>query len=96
MPKKAAFFRLLVLLSLILAYGTPGLALEDVNSMPCDEGPVNIGDTDATVFSNCGEPSSRNYEMHQWRYDRGPSEPVYILTFDKGKVVKIQADEWGN
>lgn len=97
MQPKIVFFGLLVLLSLLLVFATPGLALEDVNSMPCDNGPVNIGDKETTVFSNCGEPSGRNYEMHQWRYDSGPSEPVYLLTFDKnGKVVKIQTDQWGS
>ncbi len=93
---KNVFFGLLVLLSLVLVCGTPGLALEDVNSMACDNGPVNIGDKELTVFSNCGEPSRRNYEMHQWVYDSGPSEPVYVLTFDNGKVVKIQTDQWGS
>ncbi len=96
MRKKPAFLGMLMLVSLLLICGTPGLAMEEVPSMPCDEGPVNIGDTEATVFSNCGEPSSRNYEMHQWKFDFGPSEPVYILTFDNGKVVKIQVDEWGS
>ena len=94
--KRNVFFGLLGLLLLFLICGTPGLARQDATSMPCDEGPVSLGDTEATVFSTCGEPSRRNYEMHQWVYAPGPSEPVYILTFDNGKLVKIQTDEWGN
>jgi len=93
---KTAFCALLIILPLFLVYVSAGLAIEDVTSMPCDQGPVSIGDTEAAVFSTCGEPSSRNYEMHQWKYVFGPSEPVYVLTFDNGKVVRIQVDEWGS
>jgi len=62
----------------------------------CDNGVVNIGDMDAAVQETCGEPQSKNYELNQWVYNFGPSQPVYTLIFKDGRLKKILEDEWGS
>jgi hypothetical protein len=67
-------------------------AAEEVFSMMCDEGVVNIGDMDVDVQEKCGEPNSQG--INEWVYDFGPSEPVYKVIFDaEGKVVRILEDD---
>ena len=53
----------------------------------CDEGVVNIGDSDTDVQDACGEPNSQNYELNAWVYNFGPGES-YTVIF-KDKVVRI-------
>ena len=60
----------------------------------CDEGVVNIGDMDVDVQDKCGEPNSQN--MNEWVSNFGPSQPVYTVLFNEGKVVRILEDESGN
>jgi hypothetical protein len=62
----------------------------------CDNGTVNIGDTQASVQDTCGEPNSQNYELNSWVYNSGPDQPVYTLIFKEGQLIKILESEWGS
>ena len=75
-------------LCLVMVFGssTAGLAAEEASTMMCDEGVVNLGDTDADVQEKCGEPNSQS--MDKWIYDFGPSE-YFTVIFKEGKVVRI-------
>lgn len=87
---------LVVWVSLAVVFGSYAyiFAAEDASSIMCDNGVVNIGDMDVDVQAKCGEPESQN--MNVWVYDFGPSQPVYSVIFNEGKVVRIQEDESGN
>jgi hypothetical protein len=69
-------------------------AEQEVTSMSCDNGTVQIGDYDADVQDKCGEPSTKQWNV--WIYNFGPSEPVYTVIFDQNKVVRILEDQWGS
>ncbi len=89
---------LVILVSLAVVFGGQGylFAAEEASSIMCDEGVVNIGDMDVDVQDKCGEPNSQNYEQNAWVYNFGPSQPVYTVIFNEGKVVRILEDESGN
>jgi hypothetical protein len=91
MKRKDIYFTGLVFLAIVLAGAMPVFASDGNSSMMCDEGVVNVGDTDVDVWSACGEPESQS--MNQWVYDFGPSQPIYIVTFKDGKVVSIQQSD---
>jgi len=80
---------LVVLVSLAMVFGGQAylFAAEEASSMMCDEGVVNIGDLEADVLANCGEPDSQN--LNDWVYRFGPSELSYTVIFKEGKVVRI-------
>ena len=90
------YFTVLVFLGIGFSNGASVFAAEEASSIMCDNGVVNIGDTDADVQDACGEPNSRNYELNEWVYNFGPSQPVYTVIFKEGKVVRILEDEWGS
>jgi hypothetical protein len=98
MSMKAMTKYLVVFVSLAVLFGSQPFifAAEEASSIMCDNGVVNIGDMEATVQETCGEPSSRNYELNQWVYNFGPSQPVYTLIFKEGQLIKILEDEWGS
>ena len=87
---------LVILVSLALVFGGQAylLAAEEASSMMCDDGVVNIGDMDVDVQDKCGQPDSQN--MNEWVYNFGPSQPVYTVIFNEGKVVRILEEESGN
>ena len=87
---------LIVLMSVAVIIGasTYIFASNEVASMTCDNGVVNIGDLDLDVQDKCGEPDSQN--MNEWKYNFGPSLPVYTVIFNDSKVVHILEDEQGN
>jgi hypothetical protein len=87
---------LVILVSLALVFGGQAylLAAEEASSIMCDDGVVNIGDMDVDVQDKCGQPDSQN--MNEWVYNFGPSQPVYTVIFNEGKVVRILEDESGN
>jgi hypothetical protein len=86
---------LVILVSLVILFGSliSGFAKEEVTTIMCDEGIVNIGDMDVDVQDKCGDPDSRG--MNEWVYDFGPDQPVYTVIFKEGKVVRILEDESG-
>jgi hypothetical protein len=96
MGMKAKISYIVVLASLVVMFGIhPSIfAAEEASSIMCDEGVVNIGDMDVDVQTKCGEPNSQN--MNEWVYNFGPSQPVYTVIFNEGKVVRILENEWGN
>jgi len=73
---------------LVMALGNPVFifAAEETSTIMCDEGVVNIGDTDTDVRDKCGEPNSQG--ANQWVYDFGPSQSFTVI-FKEGKVVRI-------
>ncbi len=94
MKKRNIYFIVLVFLVTTLSSSIPIFAAEEASTMMCDEGVVNIGDTDADVQDKCGEPN--NQGMNEWVYDFGPSQPVYTVIFKEGKVARILESEGGN
>ena len=86
MKKRNIYF--IGLLFVVMALGSPVFifAAEETSTMVCDEGVVNIGDTEADVREKCGEPNSQS--MDKWFYDFGPSE-YFSIIFKEGKVVRI-------
>jgi hypothetical protein len=87
---------LVILISLAVLFGSlPSVfAEEEVSTIMCDNGIVNIEDMDVDVQDKCGDPDSRG--MNEWVYDFGPDEPVYTVIFKEGKVVRILEDAGGS
>jgi len=86
MRKRNIYFIGLLFVVMVFGSSTAVLAAEEASTMMCDEGVVNIGDTDADVQEKCGEPNSQS--MDKWIYDFGPSE-YFTVIFKEGKVVRI-------
>lgn len=86
MEKRNIYFIGLLFVLMVLGSTTAVLAAEETSTMMCDEGVVNIGDTDTDVREKCGEPNSQS--MDKWIYDFGPSEHFTVI-FKEGKVVRI-------
>jgi len=92
--KDIGIFLALFLLMLGLWHST-ATASGDADSIMCDNGVVQIGDFFQTVQDKCGEPNKKEGKF--WRYNFGPSLPVYIVEFDEnGKVVRIMEDQGGS
>jgi hypothetical protein len=94
MKKRTIYLIGLVFLLATLSITVPIFAAEETSSMMCDEGVVNIGNSDADVLDTCGQPDSQS--MDEWVYDFGPSQPFYTVIFKDGKVVRILESERGN
>jgi hypothetical protein len=96
MGLKTTTVAFVMLVSFALLFGSlPAVfAAEEASSIMCDNGVVNIGDTEATVQDTCGEPNSKTF--NEWVYNFGPDQPVYTLIFKDGQLVKILEDEWGS
>ncbi len=86
MRKRIIYFIGLLFVVMVFGSSTAVLAAEEASTMMCDEGVVNLGDTDADVQEKCGEPNSQS--MDKWIYDFGPSE-YFTVIFKEGKVVRI-------
>lgn len=93
--KKNITYLLILAIVLIISLNIGfAFAVEEASSIMCDNGVVNIGDTQAAVQDTCGEPNSQ--DMNQWVYNFGPSQPVNTLIFKEGQLIKILEDEWGS
>ena len=66
-------------------------AAEEVKTIMCNGGIVNVGDTTYDVEDKCGQPNSR--DRSQWFYEFGPSQPAYLVIFNEGKVVQIMEEK---
>ena len=86
MKKINIYFISLVFLVMALGGSNTIFAAEETSTMMCDEGVVNIGDTDVDVRDNCGEPNTQG--ANQWVYDFGPSQHFTVI-FEDGKVARI-------
>jgi hypothetical protein len=88
----------IVLALFLLTLGIGGLtvvAAGDTDSIMCDNGVVAIGDFSQTVQDKCGEPDKKEGKF--WRYNFGPSLPVYTVEFDEnGNTVRIIEDQGGS
>jgi hypothetical protein len=80
---------LISLLLVVMVCGNPILifAAEETATMMCDEGVVEIGDSDADVRQKCGKPNRES--TTEWIYTDGPTFTVY---FEEKKVVRILED----
>ena len=63
-------------------------AAEETATMMCDEGVVEIGDTDADVREKCGKPNRES--TNEWVYDDGPT---FTVMFKEKKVIRILEDK---
>ena len=83
----------LALFLLILGLGhSTATASWDAESIMCDNGVVQIGDFFQTVQDKCGEPDKKEGKF--WRYNFGPSLPVYTIEFDEnGNAIRIMEDQ---
>ena len=86
MKKRTIYIISLLFVVMVFANPIVVFSAEETSTMMCDEGVVNIGDTDADVRGKCGEPNSQS--MDKWIYDFGPSE-YFTVFFKEGKVVRI-------
>jgi hypothetical protein len=93
MKRRIVCFFGLIFLMMAFVSTIPIFAAEETSTMMCDEGVVNIGDTDVDVQDKCGQPNSQS--MNEWVYNFGPSQPVYKVIFKDGKVERILEDEGG-
>ena len=94
--KKRDIGIVLALFLVLMGLGhSTAIASGDVDSIMCDNGVVQIGDFSQTVQDKCGEPEKK--EGRIWRYNFGPSLPVYTVEFDENdKVVRIVEDQAGS
>jgi len=78
------------LLFMVMVFGNTIsiFAAEKTSTMMCDEGVVNIGDTDADVREKCGEPNS--WSMKEWIYN---FDSTFTVIFKEGKVLRILEDQ---
>ena len=85
----------IVLALFLLTLGMGGLTdvrAGETDSIMCDNGVVAIGDFFQTVQDKCGEPDKKEGKF--WRYNFGPSQPVYTVEFDEnGNTVRIMEDQ---
>ena len=67
----------------------------ETDSIMCDKGVVAIGDVAQSVQDKCGEPAKKEGKF--WRYNFGPSLPVYTIEFDEnGNAIRITEDQRGS
>ena len=87
---------LFVLLS-VNAFSLP--PRESESAFQCKGGKVSIGDASSDVLTTCGEPTAvdnvKTGNIEEWTYNLGPSDRVYHLRFENGKLVKIESGEQG-
>ena len=70
---------------------------EDVSSLGCSDGIVNLGDSKSDVLEKCGEPTRKDgFQEYLWVYDFGSSNLVYYLTFSRDRLDRIQTGGYGN
>ena len=78
----------------VMVFSGTVFAEEEVSSIACDDGVVNIGDMNVDVRDKCGQPESQR--MSEWVYNFGPDLPVYTVIFEEGQVVRILEDVSGS
>ena len=89
------FILLAGLLIVLSSYGIFADELEDVDSLSCQGGIVNIGDTRFSVLEKCGKPTFADNYGDLWVYDFGPEEFVKYVTFVGDEVERIQVGGYG-
>lgn len=63
----------------------------DFKRIRCGRQLIRLGDFKALVLDSCGKPffKEENRLTDQWSYHFGPEETLYVISFDKGKVIAI-------
>jgi hypothetical protein len=85
-------------LILLFVSACPSFAVdrEDVDSLGCSNGIVNVGDSKSDVLEKCGEPTRKEgFQEYIWVYDFGSSDFLYYLTFYKDRLERIQTGSYG-
>ena len=88
------------MLFLILFPAVPFSAMADTFRCPSHE-LVSTGDNISVVLMKCGEPYHKERrsaggtpamgpEVEEWTYNEGGGDFMYILTFNNGKLIRIQ------
>ena len=100
-------FKLLKLLAIITALqslwlvmsGFASETLEDLPSIRCAGETVSTGDRSYRVLEACGPPRKINISgggsVEEWVYNFGSTKFIYCVTFKNGRLVRIQAGEYG-
>jgi hypothetical protein len=99
MKKGDVCFFVLSFSMLMFAHPLSSFAIErdDVSSLGCSDGIVDMGDSKSDVLEKCGEPTRKEgFREHLWVYDFGSSHLVYYLTFSRDRLERIQTGGYGN
>lgn len=79
---------------------TDSLALDDTDSIQCDGGIVERGDSEDAVKEKCGNPVKvlrpDPQEPAIWVYNFGPTQFVYHISMVNGAVERIQTGSYGD
>ena len=85
-----------LILFLVSASSSFAIDREDVSSLGCSDGIVNVGDSKSDVLEKCGEPTRKEgFREYLWIYDFGSSHLVYYLTFSRDRLERIQTGGYG-
>lgn len=98
MKKRDLCFVILSFFTLFLVSASPSFAVdrEDVDSLECSNGIVNVGDSKSDVLEKCGEPTRREgFQGYLWVYDFGSLDFLYYLTFYQDRLERIQTGSYG-
>jgi hypothetical protein len=78
-------------------------SVAQADTMICSKGILSIGDSKYDTFNKCGEPAmkdvyqvpvgrgSATVTVEEWTYDFGPTQFVYIVHLQEGKVARIES-----
>ncbi len=81
---------LCLVISLILLGSTVALG-DPVQSIRCGTHVIEIGDSVATVFQNCGKPTHKDGNV--WFYDMGPGESIKVFHMENEQVDSMEEVE---
>jgi hypothetical protein len=98
LKKRYVCFLIFSFFMLLLFSATPSLAVdrEDVDSLGCSNGIVNVGDSKSDVLKKCGEPTRKEgFQGYLWVFDFGSSDFLYYLTFYQDRLERIQTGSYG-
>ena len=98
MKERDLCFVILSIFMLFLVSASPSSAVdrEDVSSLECSNGIVNVGDSKSDVLEKCGEPTRKEgFQGYLWVFDFGSSDFLYYLTFYQDRLERIQTGSYG-
>jgi hypothetical protein len=87
-----------------------GLAapVASADSLRCDGGIVEVGDSKLDLFAKCGEPTLQEAEplavtsledlgllVERWTYNFGPNRFIQIVSLQGGRVISIEQGSYG-
>jgi hypothetical protein len=80
----------------VIQSSTFAIDRQDVSTLECSGGIVNVGDSRFEVLEKCGEPTKKEgSQEYLWIYDFGSSRFVYYLTFTGDRLDRIQTGDYG-